>query len=111
MTPESCDARDTCSACEEEYTLPAVEALMAGTLALLTGYAQSAPECAHRPLMAAKLVSNLFFLSGHPDLSNPMRTMVANLRTRWQLELERQAPHAIAPQPTPLWHTAPAGVQ
>ena len=101
----------SCEACDEEYTLPPVEALMAGTLALLTGYAQSAPDCAHRPLMAAKLVSNLFFLSGHPDLSAPMQTMLANLRTRWQMEVERQQPHSRPLAPTPLWHAAPAGVQ
>lgn len=100
-----------CEACDEEYTLPPVEALMAGTLALLTGYAQSAPDCAHRPLMAAKLVSNLFFLSGHPDLSGPMRTMLANLRTRWQIEADRHHPPADPSTPTPLWHSAPAGVQ
>lgn len=101
----------SCETCDEEYTLPPVEALMAGTLALLTGYAQSAPDCAHRPLMAAKLVSNLFFLSGHPDLSAPMQTMLANLRTRWQMEAERQQTHTSPSAPTPLWHTAPAGVQ
>jgi hypothetical protein len=100
-----------CEACDEEYTLPPVEALMAGTLALLTGYAQSAPDCAHRPLMAAKLVSNLFYLSGHPDLSVPMQTMLANLRTRWQMEVDRQQPSSSPSAPTPLWHAAPTGVQ
>ncbi len=100
-----------CEACDEEYTLPPVEALMAGTLALLTGYAQSAPDCPHRPLMAAKLVSNLLFLSGHPDLSGPMRTMLANLRTRWQVHAEQGGAPAEPPSPTPLWHAAPAGMQ
>lgn len=96
---------------DEEYTLPSVEALMAGTLALLTGYAQSAPDCAHRPLMAKKLVSNLLFLSGHPQLSAPMQTMLGNLRTRWQLEVEKDlsAQHASAPRA--LWHGAPETVQ
>lgn len=102
---------NTCETCDEEYTLPPVEALMAGTLALLTGYAQSAPDCPHRPLMATKLVSNLFFLSGHPDLSGPMQTMLTNLRTRWQMEAERQQPRTGPSAPTPLWHAAPAGVQ
>ncbi|MBA4261203.1 MAG: hypothetical protein C0443_04050 [Comamonadaceae bacterium] len=96
---------------EEEYTLPSVEALMAGTLALLTGYAQSAPDCAHRSLMAKKLVSNLFFLSGHPQLSAPMQTMLGNLRTRWQLELEKDAPTQHASAPRSLWHATPEVVQ
>lgn len=97
--------------CEEEYTMPSVEALMAGTLALLTGYAQSPPGCAQRPLMAKKLVSNLFFLSGHPQLSAPMQTMLANLRTRWQLELEKDGPLLQPGAPSNLWHGAPEAVQ
>ncbi len=96
---------------EDEYVMPTVEALMAGTLALLTGYAQSAPDCAHRPLMAKKVVSNLFFLSGHPQLSAPMQTMLANLRTRWQLELERDRPLLQPGAPSHLWHGAPEAVQ
>lgn len=97
---------------DEEYTLPSVEALLAGTLALMTGYAQSARECPHRPLMARKLVSNLLYLSAHPQLSPPMQTMLSNLRTRWQLELESNA-EALAAEatPTPLWHPVPARVQ
>ncbi|MFN3493519.1 MAG: hypothetical protein ACK40L_03320 [Hydrogenophaga sp.] len=97
--------------CDEEYTLPTAEALMAGTLALLTGYAQSAPGSAHRHPMAAKLVSNLWALAQHPDLSDPMRAMLCNLRIRWQLELERMASPCAAAPPTAQWHVAPAGIQ
>lgn len=97
---------------DEEYTMPSVEALFAGTLALMTGYAQSARECPHRPLMAGKLVSNLLYLSAHPQLSPPMQTMLANLRTRWQLEMEHSADAtAVDVTPTPLWHPVPASVQ
>ena len=96
---------------DEEYTLPSVEALMAGTLALLTGYAQSPPDCPHRSLMARKLVSNLFFLSGHPQLSAPMQTMLGNLRTRWQLEVEKIMPLTAPETHRPLWHSAPEVVQ
>jgi hypothetical protein len=97
---------------DEEYTMPSVEALLAGTLALMTGYAQSARECPHRSLMAGKLVSNLLCLSAHPQLSPPMQTMLANLRTRWQLEMEHSADAtAVDNTPTPLWHPVPASVQ
>ena len=97
---------------DEEYTLPGVEALLAGTLALMTGYAQSARECPHRPLMARKLASHLLVLSAHPQLSIPMQTMLANLRTRWQLEMENAADApTVDTAPTPLWHAAPARVQ
>jgi hypothetical protein len=96
---------------DEEYTMPSVEALLAGTLALMTGYAQSARDCPHRPLMAGKLVSNLLYLSAHPQLSPPMQTMLGNLRTRWQLEMEHTADTAADIAPTPLWHPVPASVQ
>lgn len=97
---------------DEEYTLPCVEALLAGTMALMTGYAQSARDCTHRPHMARKLVANLVCLSSHPQLSSAMRTLLGNLRTRWELEMEHEAGLAAAgPTPSPLWHPVPARVQ
>ncbi|MGE0349014.1 hypothetical protein [Hydrogenophaga sp.] len=98
---------------DEEYTMPCVEALLAGTLALMTGYAQSACDCPHRAAMARKLVCNLYHLSEHPQLSSPMRTMVGNLRTRWQIEVENAADVAAAEEirATTLWHATPASVQ
>ena len=100
---------DAC--CDEEYVLPSVDALMAGTLALMTGYAQAAPGEDHRRRMARKLVSNLFFLSEHPQVSPPMRCMLANLRTRWQQEAEPGPARPRMPEPTPLWHAASQVVQ
>lgn len=73
------DARD-----DEEYALPCVEALLAGTLALMTGVAQAAPGCAHVGPMAAKIVANLGELADHLALSEPMRLMLACLLPRWQ---------------------------
>lgn len=93
---------DAC--CDEEYVLPSVDALMAGTLALMTGYAQTAETCPNRSLMAKKLVSNLFFLANHPHVSPTMRCMLGNLRTRWQLTLE--AGVVQAPAPTATWLAA-----
>jgi hypothetical protein len=66
----------------EEYTLPTAEALLAGTLALMTGCAQGADE--HRGVMSAKIASNLAQLSEHAALSSEMRRMLARLQTRWQ---------------------------
>lgn len=109
-------AAPTLLACDEEYELPSLDALVAGTLALMTGYAQAPAADAHRPLMARKLVSNLFFLSEHPQLSPPMRCLLARLRTRWQAQL---APSPADPpcesEPASvdqgLWHRAPVQVQ
>ncbi len=95
----------------EEYELPAVEALVAATLALMTGYAQAGPEVSHRRLMARKLCSHLFFLSEHPQVSPPMQCMLANLRTRWQIEAEGCSESSQPFQPTPLWFRAPETVQ
>ena len=42
---------------DEEYTLPPTEALLAGTLALMTGYAQAAAGDLHRSLLALDAVT------------------------------------------------------
>lgn len=89
---------------DEEYVLPSVDALMAGTLALMTGYSQTPETCPNRSLMARKLVSNLFFLANHPHVSPTMRCMLGNLRTRWQLVLE--AATVPTPTPTATWVAA-----
>lgn len=96
---------------EEEYVMPSVEALIAGTMALMTAYAQAAPECGHRSLLARKLLSNLFFLGEHPQLSLPMRQMLANLRERWQKEARQSLSQPPLPHTTPLWHPVPERVQ
>ena len=97
---------------DEEYLLPSVDALLAGTLALMTGYAQAADGCPHRPLMARKLVSNLFFLAHHPKVSPAMRCMLGNLRTRWQRALEAGHLRAGTTQePVGVWHEAPDTLQ
>ena len=103
----------SCEACDPDDDLdhlPSVDALTAGTLALMTAYAQAPVDCPNRSLMARKLVSNLFFLAGHPHVSPPLRTMLANLRTRWQLSLEDALVQEVPPEPTPLWHRVAAGV-
>lgn len=102
-------AAPTEALCDEEYLLPSIDALMAGTLALMTGYAQAADTCTHRPLMAKKLVSNLFFLANHPQVSPTMRCMLDNLRTRWQRVLESGS--TLAPTPSATWVAAPDAIQ
>jgi len=68
---------------DESYDLPCAEALLAGSLALMTGHAQSA--CARqRSLMARKVRSNLFFLSQHPGLNPAFRTIVQRLHGHWE---------------------------
>ena len=65
-----------------EYEMPSVEALLAGTLALMTGHAQSA--CVQqRGLMAQKIGANLCVLAHHPALSANFKAVVDRMRAHW----------------------------
>lgn len=67
---------------DEEFVMPCAEAMLAGTLALMTGHAQSA--CAkQRDLMGRKIRSNLFFLGQHPSLTPNFRTVVQRMHQHW----------------------------
>jgi hypothetical protein len=99
------------SGVEEEYVLPCAEALLAGTLALMTAYAQGSASCPGRPVMASQLVSNLIRLSHHPAFTPTMQTVLTRLCGSWQQQASGNAPTTPAPQPTPLWHGTPQVVQ
>lgn len=95
---------------DEEYVLPCTEALLAGTLALMTGQAQSA--CARqRMLMAKKIRSNLYFLGQNPDLTPNFRTVVLRMHQHWDALVCANDPtepghdHHLLPE-TRLWHAA-----
>jgi hypothetical protein len=69
---------------------PCAGGLLAGTLALMTGWA--APErsvhCSdsqQRALMARKIASNLYFLREHPDVAPGLRRVIGKLHQRWVL--------------------------
>lgn len=67
---------------DDEYAMPCAEAMLAGTLALMTGHAESA--CARqRTLMAQKICSNLFFLGRHPGLTPNFRAVVHRMHGHW----------------------------
>jgi hypothetical protein len=94
---------------DEEYSLPPVEALLAGTLALMTGYAQRGEGCEIRPLMASKLVRNLTALAHHPAVSPAMQAMLARLVKHW---LRAADPLGSGQAGAPAWvHAVPAAVQ
>lgn len=67
----------------EEFLLPHIEALLAGTLALMTGLAQAGEQCPHRDLMQAKVHANLIELSNHPHTSDTLRSVLARLIDHW----------------------------
>ncbi len=67
---------------DAEYTMPSVEALLAGTLALMTGHAQNA--CPNRRMiMALKIRQNLDQLAGHDGLDEQFRTVLQRLCHEW----------------------------
>ena len=91
----------------EEYELPALEAVLAGTLALMTGCAQA--RCpAQRRQMMDRIVGNMALLGDHPQLSAPFRCAVGKLRCHWELLLE-DGPEAGGRGS--LRHDAPAKLQ
>lgn len=72
----------------EEHELPSVEAVLAGTLALMTGYSQALQAAVNpeqRLTMGAKIGNNLGVLSEHPLLSSGFKAVLAKLQQRWLL--------------------------
>lgn len=68
--------------------LPSIDALVAGTFALMTTWADPCPhaplpQADLRRLLARKVVSNLFFLQHHPLLRPEMRHCMAQAHARW----------------------------
>jgi len=100
---------------DEEYVMPCAEAMLAGTLALMTGHAQSA--CTRqRVLMAKKIRSNLYFLGQNPDLTANFRTVVQRMHQHWDTLLSATEPppanvldheNHLLPE-TRLWHATPS---
>ncbi len=65
-----------------EFVMPCAQALVAGTLALMTGHARCG--CAqHRDMMARKAAVNLHTLAAHPHLSDGLRTVAKKLYEQW----------------------------
>jgi hypothetical protein len=80
---------------QQEYVMPCAEAMLAGTLALMTGHAQN-EEAAQRHLMARKIRSNLFFLAQHPGISPAFRQIVERMHSAWDALLSSPHPDAAA---------------
>lgn len=123
-------SKTTCTGCvaateadDEVMALPSAEALLAGTLALMTGVieraALSQPLAAHAQslMMASKVRSHLFFLSSHPQVSEGFRMTARRLRSHWdRLAMPAQAAveasvSDAAEAAARLWHRAPERVQ
>lgn len=93
----------------EDYRLPSAEAILAGTLALMTGHAQSRCE-AQRHCMARKIGTNLCKLAEHPDLSQQFRMVLSNLRNHWQILMDQGQAASSARQDPRLLHASPSTI-
>jgi hypothetical protein len=70
-----------------DVDLPSIDGMLAGTMALMTGYAEHQCEQGNancRNLMAKKIVSNLYFLVKHPQMSKAMASVMCTLQNHWQ---------------------------
>jgi hypothetical protein len=98
--------------------LPPAEALLAGTLALMTGHAQACCD-GQRALLAQKIIANLFMLSRHPAAPPNFRAIAANLHPLWLQVLppgSEQPQQGLLPADDSdthrvLWHTTPETLQ
>ncbi len=118
------DSSHSAQHADVDVELPCIDGLLAGTLALMTGYAEHQCEqgkADSRHLMAKKVVSNLFFLTTHPQIPTAFAAVLRNLQSHWHtlsalggLEAQ-QAQRQIAPgasaSPAPLWLPEHASVQ
>jgi len=97
---------------DQEYLMPCAEALLAGTLALMT--VQCRCHCERqRDVMAQKIISNLVNLEARlcadPLFSDSFQAVVRNVRQQW----EAQQPAAAMPAAQTdrrLWHTTAESV-
>ena len=112
--------------------LPSAEAVLAATLALMTGHAQACCE-ERRWAMLTKTIANLDLVARHPGMSPGFKAVVAQLHGMWlQLLESRQEPAPQSPrtrsnqakppqrankhppqitQPRVLWHASPEILQ
>jgi hypothetical protein len=114
--PTSSDTGSDSDAADMPHMPPA--ALLAGTLALMTGHAQACCE-GQRAAMARKVITHLSMLSAHPDASPNFKAIAANLHSLWVrlLKQDPEQPQRALPSADHfdphrvLWHTTPETLQ
>ena len=93
----------------EEHELPSVEAVLAGTLALMTGYSQALQaelDPQGRVAMGEKIGCNLGLLLDHPQLSLGFRQVLFGLQHRWLAMSECTRSAATAGKAQDAWPIA-----
>ena len=101
---------------DEEYSLPCTEAVLAGTLALMTGHAQACC-CSQRDALGRKIVAGLHQLAHSDQFTPHFRALLGSLQNRWaqqcaaDAQMPRSAALSAAEQRRALWVQAPKTVQ
>lgn len=94
----------------EEYALPSGEALLAATLALMTGHVQT-DSSGHQALFGKKIVANLEQLAKDPQLSPGFKRLLVALRDRWLVQGHPTTRHLDPHADAPAWHASPTVLQ
>ncbi len=86
----------------QDDALPSIDALMAGTVALMTAFADPCPQARLAPadlrrVLARKVVSNLFFLQHHPGVCPELRQSLAQAHARWVGLAHPAQPGSVVP--------------
>ncbi len=102
------------SCADNDLNPPCLEALVAGTFALMTCWAAPAadavvPSHRQRTLMARKIVSNLFFLKNHPHASPGLRQVMTRAHERWVLLTESAGDASVVTLASDPLAALPAG--
>ena len=76
---------------DEEYSLPCAEAVLAGTLALMTGHAQACC-CSQRAALSEKVVAGLQQLAHSNHFTPHFRALLGSLQHKWVQQCAADAP-------------------
>lgn len=106
---------------DQAHGLTGDQALLAGSLALMTAFAQSRCDGC-RAQIARKIISKLFMLSQHPMAAPGFKVMAMGLHGNWVQQLQQLQAQAEETPPAPglnpevaqhraLWHATPEVLQ
>lgn len=102
---------------QSNYHMLKAEALLAGTLALMTAHAQcNCPKAiSNKDLMTKKIISNLSQLVSHANLTEQFRTMLGNLQNIWltfeAAQQDAESGDTLAGSHALHHHAAPSSLQ
>lgn len=91
-----------------EFVLPNPEAVLAGTLALMTALVQGCCE-EQRRMLQRKVIANLAELERHTELSQQFRAVASHLQQHWFALEAGKRPRSCGDQR--LWQTPSAVIQ